>query len=240
MYDRDMTIFETFKLQSKGIADARKSAITCVLSEDEKKVETVISAFIAEELFKMRLNSKRIFLSRPIFVFLLDEGGKKHCKLMRLSNALIEIEKCLNELLSKIKDLQEPYDMVIENINAMRENASQNGATHLVCMYEDDLAEEESKRNKICTEQFKSIEFLLNEKTRILQRGFNRMEKVESKYFFRIQKYYNAACERNKRLPIMVLGMRNYEDRIDMSFFEKYHRQLEQAQNKLAKLNSQK
>lgn len=229
-----LNFFEKLALHAKGVSDAKKSSITYISPTDSSKTDAILSTCIANELSDMCLTAKRVFLHRLVVVELRDDKGKKQHRIMRFSNALSSIAKSYNELCLKIKEIKIPYDASIDRLSSLRETHNQKNALHLVSMYDNKIIIEQNKKNSAVLEQYKALEALLNEKIRLLENAFIIMESVKSKSFFRIQYYYNAACKKNKALPVVLLSMHNYVDRIDMSFFNEYKNTLEQAKEKLA------
>lgn len=225
---KTLNIFEKIALCFHALIDARSGSISLI-----SQSEIVLSAYIADELAKMFISSKNVFLRRYTILFLGNKRIKNKYCIRSFFNAITLIDRHISETYHDIAKLEAPYNAQKDKMALLKEGAEVKKAVHLVRMYDIKMIELETEKISAVDNKYKKIEHLLNEKIRILKKALVYQDKIQANCFLRLQYYYDKACCFNKEHQIISLNMSKYYDVIDMSFLEQYVEQLADAKKQL-------
>lgn len=227
--------FEKLLLRRKGRQDSKKNAFFAC-PDPNANVE-VYSAFICTELVRLGVDARHIFNQRWCTVVLRKDNGRSYRRFLRLSEALAQIESCVAQLEVRIQEICLRHRAPAESLMRQCKAAKEAGAPHMEALYAGRLTQLASRQRTEVAQLSRGVEYLLEEKKRILRSTFSRYDVVRSKRFLRIQYYYQAACEVSRNHGPELLRMRDYETLMDTTIQTHYQEELDSIQERLQETN---
>lgn len=225
-------LLEKLSLRWKGRRDCRKKAfINCHVPGSNEDV--VYSAFISTELVRLGVDAREIFNRRWSMVVLRKDNGKPYRRLLRLSEALAQLESRAAQVDVLLHETWLAHKTAARELVRRCGEAQANGAHHMEVLYEGRLEEMEKRMHKEVAQLSRAEEYLLEEEKRILRNTFSRYDVIRSKRFLRIQYYYQAACEVSGTRAAEPLRMASYEAMMDTTIQTHYKEEQESIENRM-------